>query len=218
MARLSSSPGVIDIGSGLEYLSGSGPTGDSPVVVTFDDGTADFVEVALPVLARYRVPAVLYLATDFIETGRSFPDAGRPTSWPALVDALSTGLVTIGSHTHSHLLLDRCDPDLAASDIARSVGVIEDRLGVRAEHFAYPKALLGSPDVQAIVRETFRSAAVAGTRPNPFAAYDPYRLFRSPVQVEDGLGFFSAKVRGGMALEDRLRRTVNRRRMAGATY
>jgi len=43
-----------------------------------------------------------------------------------------------------------------------------------------------------------------------------YRLGRSPVQVADGMGWFRRKARGGMALEDDVRRVANRRRYAGA--
>jgi peptidoglycan/xylan/chitin deacetylase (PgdA/CDA1 family) len=216
--RITPSPGVVGIASALGLLRDAPSTDEPPVVVTFDDGTADFVEVALPVLVRYRVPATLYVATEFVDSGRDFPDAGRPASWSALRDAVSTGLVTIGSHTHSHLLLDRSDPKRAASDIARSVGLIEEHLGQTPEHFAYPKALLGSPAVESIVRDTFRSAALAGTRTNLLGAADRYRLNRTPVQVQDGLRYFDGKVGGGMRLEDDIRRAVNRLRQAGLTY
>jgi hypothetical protein len=75
----------------------------------------------------------------------------------------------------------------------------------------------GSPAADQAVRARFRSAAVAGTRPNPFGATDPYALARSPVQRSDGLRWFERKVAGGMALEDALRRLLNRRRYASAT-
>jgi peptidoglycan/xylan/chitin deacetylase (PgdA/CDA1 family) len=200
----------------LTALAGPVPSEPDPVVVTFDDGTADFVDVALPILERHRVPAVLYLATDFIEQGRPFPNAGTPCSWAALRDALATGLVTVGSHTHTHALLDRAPPDAAADEIERSVGLIGERLGVRAEHFAYPKAVAGSVAADALVRRRFRSAVLAGTRPNPYGRTDPYRLARSPIQAADGMRWFRRKVDGGMTLEDDLRRLLDRRRYAGA--
>ena len=200
----------------LSALAGPPPGGVDPVVVTFDDGTADFVDEALPVLVEHRVPALLYVATQFIDEAQSFPDAGTPASWPGLADAVSTGLVTIGSHTHSHLLLDRADPAVVAAELDRSCALIEDRLGVAADHFAYPKAVPGSSAAEAMVRERFRSAALAGTRPNRYGATDPYRLARSPIQVSDGMRWFDAKVGGGMGLEDQLRRVLNRKRYAGS--
>jgi peptidoglycan/xylan/chitin deacetylase (PgdA/CDA1 family) len=215
--RIAVTPGVMDIDSALSALGGEAPSGPDPVVVTFDDGTADFVEVALPVLARYKVPATLYVATDFVESGRSFPDAGTPASWQALNDAVSTGLITIGSHTHSHALLDRLPTHLIAEELERSVSLIAERLGVAARHFAYPKAVPGSPQAETAVRERFASAALAGTRANAYSVTDPYRLARSPVQVDDGLGFFALKVAGGMRLEDDVRRLANGRRFDGAT-
>jgi peptidoglycan/xylan/chitin deacetylase (PgdA/CDA1 family) len=193
----------------------AGPPGAPPVCLTFDDGTADFVEEALPELVAHRVPATLYVATDFVETGRLFPDDGRPVSWAGLRDALSTGLVTIGSHTHTHRLLDRVKGPEAADELDRSIGLIEDRLGVACPHFAYPKALLGSPPAEREVRQRFRTAAVAGTRPNPYGNTDLHRLQRSPVQVGDGMRWFRRKASGGLGLEDDLRALRNRRGYAG---
>jgi peptidoglycan/xylan/chitin deacetylase (PgdA/CDA1 family) len=190
--------------------------GRPPVCLTFDDGTADFVDEALPELVAHRIPAALYVATDHIESGRPFPNEGRPASWSGLRDALSTGLVTIGSHTHTHRLLDRADGAEAAAELDRSIGLIEDRLGVACRHFAYPKALLGSPAAEQEVRRRFRTAAIAGTRPNPYGATDLLRLRRSPIQVADGIRWFRRKASGGMALEDDLRTLRNRGRYAGA--
>jgi peptidoglycan/xylan/chitin deacetylase (PgdA/CDA1 family) len=212
MAALSDRAVTID--AALEALATGSTPGPAPVFVTFDDGTADFVDVALPILVEHRVPVVLYAATAFIEEGRPFAHAGTPASWSGLADAVSTGLVTVGSHTHTHTLLDRIAPDDVADELDRSRQLIEDRLGVSAAHFAYPKAVLGSPEAERAVRERFRSAALAGTRVNAFGATDPHRLARSPIQVSDGMRWFTAKVGGGMALEDRLRQVLNRRRYA----
>jgi peptidoglycan/xylan/chitin deacetylase (PgdA/CDA1 family) len=208
---------VLTLDAALDALRSPSAGSTGQVVVTFDDGTADFVDVALPILVRHRVPATLYIATDFVERGRSFPDGGTPLSWPAVRDALATGLVTLGSHTHTHALFDRVDPATAADELRRSTGLLAERAGVRAEHFAYPKALAGPAPVERVVRETFRSAAVAGTRANAYGRTDPWRLARSPVQRADGMRFFEQKVSGGLRLEDDVRRLVNRVRYLGAT-
>jgi peptidoglycan/xylan/chitin deacetylase (PgdA/CDA1 family) len=207
---------AVTLDHALSALASTPGPGPDPVVVTFDDGTADFVEEALPVLVEHGIPAVLYVATAFVDEGRPFRHDGAPASWASLAEAVSTGLVTIGSHTHGHVLLDRAEPTVVADELARSRGLIEDRLGVSADHFAYPRAVPGSAAAEALVREQFRSAALAGMRANRYGATDPYRLARSPIQVSDGMRWFQAKVDGGMELEDQLRRVLNRKRYAGS--
>jgi peptidoglycan/xylan/chitin deacetylase (PgdA/CDA1 family) len=209
-------PRAVPLGDALDALDGPAPAVD-PIAVTFDDGSADVVDVAVPLLVEAGVTATLYLATGYVEEQRELPGAGRPPSWAGLADAVATGRLEIGSHTHGHVLLDRLSPSEAAADLDRATGLIEDRLGVTPLDFAYPKAVAPSPAVDALVRERFRSAALAGTRPNPYGATDRFRLARSPVQVADGMRWFRAKADGGMAFEDTLRRRLNRRRYADAT-
>ncbi len=187
-----------------------------PVVVTFDDGTLDWVENVQPVLEKHRVPATFYVATDFVERGQCFPDGGVPVSWAGLRDLLSSGFVTIGSHTHRHLLLDRLSAREVGDELDRSIGLIGERLGVQASHFAYPKAVAPSPEAEEMVRQRFLTAALAGTKANPFYGSDLHRLQRSPVQTSDGMGYFRRKTSGGMSAEDYLRRLLNRRRYADA--
>ncbi|HQR11690.1 MAG TPA: polysaccharide deacetylase family protein [Casimicrobiaceae bacterium] len=45
-----------------------------PVCVTFDDGYADNAEVALPILARHKVPATFFVATTYLNGGRMWND------------------------------------------------------------------------------------------------------------------------------------------------
>jgi peptidoglycan/xylan/chitin deacetylase (PgdA/CDA1 family) len=216
MAWLAASGLVVSLDDAVGLLAAPGGSA-SRVVVTFDDGTADLVDEALPILRRHGVPATFYVATDFVERGRPFPDDGQPISWAGLAECVSSGLVTIGSHTHTHALLDRLPPPAVADELDRSVELIGERLDVVARHFAYPKALPGSAAADQAVRSRFDTAAVAGTRPNPYGRTDLYALQRSPIQTTDGMRWFEHKARGGLWAEDAVRRVVNRRRYVGAT-
>jgi peptidoglycan/xylan/chitin deacetylase (PgdA/CDA1 family) len=217
MQALAATGRVRSLDDALDALSAPTPPAADPVVITFDDGTADFAELAVPILARHGLPATLYVATDFIERGVPFPNDGTPLSWDALRDTQSTGLVTVGSHTHHHALLDRLPPAEITTELARADDLIAERLGAPPTHFAYPKAVAGSSAADAAVRGRYRSAALAGTRPNRYGATDAHRLARSPIQRSDGERWFDAKVAGGMGLEDRLRDLLNRWRYRGAT-
>jgi hypothetical protein len=97
------------------------------------------------------------------------------------------------------------------------VGLLADRVGVAARHFAYPKALPGSPAADAEVRRRFTTAAMAGTHLNRWTGTDLHQLARTPIQVTDGMRWFARKADGGLRLEDQLRRRVNRSRYAEAT-
>ena len=217
MADLAASGRVRSIDAALDALDAldADDAAADPIVVTFDDGTADFAEVAHPVLERHRIPTTIYVATDFVDRGVDFPHAGRPLSWAALRDTAASGLVTVGSHTHTHALLDRLPAPEIAAELDLADALIAEHVGQPVRHFAYPKAVAGSSPADAAVRERYRSAALAGTHPNAYRATDPHRLSRAPIQTSDGMRFFRAKVAGGMRFEDTLRDAANRWRYRG---
>jgi peptidoglycan/xylan/chitin deacetylase (PgdA/CDA1 family) len=165
------------------------------VVVTVDDGYRDFHDTVLPLLVRYRVPAVLYLATGLVAGESSAPDPAEALTWAQLAEAVATGLVTVGAHTHGHTDLSRATERVCQDEMARSKGLVEDRLDVACRHFAYPWAV-ASPVADRAARRLFDTAALDAWRSNRAGAVDPWRLGRTPVLASDGLAFFRAKVKG----------------------
>lgn len=176
------------------------------VVVTVDDGYRDFSDTVLPLLERYRVPAVLYLATSLVAGEGPGPDDPDALTWSQLAEAVASGLVTVGAHTHGHTDLSRAPEQICHDEMARSKELVEDRLGVACRHFAYPWAV-GSAAADRVARRLFDTAALDAWRTNRAGAVDLWRLGRTPVLASDGLTFFQAKVKGrldGEALAYRL--------------
>jgi peptidoglycan/xylan/chitin deacetylase (PgdA/CDA1 family) len=223
MAALAESGRVTTLDAALDWLgtpaatAGPAEIKGPPIVVTFDDGTEDLADIATPILERYAIPATLYVATEFVDRDIRFPADGKALSWASLAEMVATGLITVGSHTHTHALLDRLSPVAAAIEIGTSGRMIDDHIGQLPRHFAYPKAVAAPPSVERLIRSSYRSAALAGTRANRRGHTDLHRLARSPIQLSDGMRWFEHKVGGGMALEDDLRRGVNRWRYARST-
>jgi len=186
----------------------TGPGCADGVVLTFDDGTADFADHVVPALVDAGLPALLYLASGFVEDGRPFAPGVPPVTWSALRDAAQTGIVTVGSHTHDHLVLRRLAPAAARDNLLRSVDTIGDRLDCRPLHFAYPKAVIPPASVAHEVRRLFSTASVAGNRVNTGDRHDRYRLTRSPVRSGMGIDGFLNLARGGGRLEGGLRAAV----------
>ncbi len=180
------------------------------VVVSFDDGLRDFHERVVPALVERGVPAILYLATGLVhgEGPAHVPDRERLT-WSHLLECVGTGLVTIGSHTHTHADLGHASEREAAEEMQRSKDLIEDRIGVVCRHFAYPWAV-ASPGAELAARRIFASAALDAWRTNRRGRIDPHRLGRAPVLRADGRFFFGAKRVGALDGEALLYRALRR--------
>jgi peptidoglycan/xylan/chitin deacetylase (PgdA/CDA1 family) len=199
----------------LDLLAGGGQVrslddaleGEGSVVITFDDGTRDFYEHALPLLVDRGLPSVLYLATSMAEEDPA--PAGAGISWPMVRDSVATGLVTVGSHTHGHVNLARMTEEAAADEMRRSKELIEDRVGIDCRHFAYPWGKT-SPGADRAGRRLFDTAALDGWRTNRRGSIDRHRLGRTPILRSDGVTFFRAKVLGMLDSERYLYRALRR--------
>lgn len=206
---------VITIDQATDELRSTEPV-QPGVVLTFDDGTADWLEVVAPILVRHGAPATFYLTTGYPEGSSDLPDGETPLSWAGVEELASLDLATIGSHTHTHSLLDRLAPSAIDDELDRSIGLIAEHIGVSPAHFAYPKALAPSAAADSAVRARFTTAVIAGTRANSNTA-DLHLLLRSPIQAADSMSDAHKKFDGGLGFEDALRRRVNTVRYRGRT-
>lgn len=62
---------VIGLDDLLEFRKGA-PLPPNPVLITFDDGYLDNIEVALPILQRHGMKAVFFIATSYVNERRLF--------------------------------------------------------------------------------------------------------------------------------------------------
>ncbi len=100
------------------------------VVLTFDDGYADFYTAAAPELRRYGFTATTYVVTGFV---------GRPgyLTWPQVSQLDHQGF-TIGAHTVHHVALGRLPLAPASWEMAQCKATLEAVLGHPVNHLAYP--------------------------------------------------------------------------------
>ncbi|KTS26016.1 hypothetical protein NS228_01210 [Methylobacterium indicum] len=105
-------------------------------LVTFDDGYADTVEVALPVLRAAGVPAILFLVSDWLDA----PPASPPGPYVdrEMVRIWLDAGMEIGSHGRSHARIATLDDVAAEREIAGSRRALAVETGQRVRHFACP--------------------------------------------------------------------------------
>lgn len=152
-----------------------------PVVLTFDDGFADFYSAALPALRHHGFNATLYIATSFVEgTSRWLENIGegnRPMlTWEQLAEINASG-IECAAHTHTHPKLDMLPPSTARDEIVRSKELLEDHLSQRISSFAYPFGFYSSR-VMRIVRESGFDSACAIRRKMSSLHDNAYALAR----------------------------------------
>jgi peptidoglycan/xylan/chitin deacetylase (PgdA/CDA1 family) len=172
---------------------------EQTVVITFDDGFADFAEHALPVLQRYELTSTMYVVTGCVGSTstwlESVDEGDRPMLGWSDIEALVQAGVEIGAHTHSHPQLDVINRDTAWEEIRRSRGVLQDRLGHEIPSFAYPFGFHG-PRIRALVeRAGFTSAcAVKDALSGP--GDDPLAIARVIVPGDTSIGTLSDLLAG----------------------
>jgi peptidoglycan/xylan/chitin deacetylase (PgdA/CDA1 family) len=128
-----------------ELLAGHG-RGNWParsLMLTFDDGLADFASDALPLLAGAGFSAVVFVVAGRL--GGSTDDIGWPGRVPArrLLDTgalheVAASGVEIGSHSLSHASLSHLPPESIAREILDSRATLEDIMGRPVRSFSYP--------------------------------------------------------------------------------
>lgn len=121
-------------------LRGEGGRPARPIVLSFDDGYADFHREALPVLLRYGCTATLFLTTGWVadaaEPAASTPPE-RMLTWRHISEVAAAG-VELAAHGHSHAQLDQLPPAALARELRLSKTLLEDRLGRDVAGLAYP--------------------------------------------------------------------------------
>ena len=149
------------------------PTAEKKTVaITFDDACRSVFEQAFPVLARFGLPATVFVPTAYAGTDLPMGWAGFDRwlgtphegelaclPWEALRTLADAGW-EIGSHTHSHPRLPTLSDDALARELRESREHLEAQLGRRCRSVAYPYGVADDRVADATRAAGYRSGAV----------------------------------------------------------
>jgi len=151
---------------------------ERPVVLTFDDGLADFYHSAFPVLRQYNFHATLYVVTAYVNGTslwlRNKGEEMRPMlSWEQIQEMSAQG-VECGGHSHTHRQLDILSATRARDEIVRCKEELEHYLQHQILTFSYPYGYY-TAGIQRMVRDAGYTSActvqyeISSPNDSPFA-------------------------------------------------
>jgi len=136
------------------------------IAITFDDGYEDNYLEAYPVLKGLGLPATIFIIPAMIGT------PGYLT-WDQVIEMSESGVITIGSHTMSHLWLpDQIDQRLVP-EIAGSKRAIESHIKKDVNTFSYPLGGFDRNAREKVIEAGYKIAAAT----NPGRKYPKHDLF-----------------------------------------
>lgn len=168
----------VPLGVLADRLTGrGGPLPPRPVVLTFDDGFADLPGPTAEALAERALPATAYLTTGAITPGRASLLPPAPMMTLAQVPSLEWHGMEVGAHTVTHPQLDTLRAPELDRELRESRATLEDVLGHRVTHLAYPHGY-NSRAVRGAVRRAGYASAVAVRHALSSETDEPYRIAR----------------------------------------
>jgi peptidoglycan/xylan/chitin deacetylase (PgdA/CDA1 family) len=177
----------------LVWCRGGGTLPPKAVLLTFDDGYADFPDHALPILQRWGFGAVVFVVTKKIAATNSW-DAALLISASQIRECSKLG-IEFGAHSRTHPNLTLLSDAQLREELRGSGEDLSAIIGTRVNSFAYPYGY-SNEHVCALAREFYDLAFTCDEGVNECDT-DPYRLRRTMVQPGDLLVDLACRVRWG---------------------
>lgn len=178
------------------------------VAITFDDGYADNLHYALPILERHDAKATIYVVVDRHDRDwstykKAHHNSGELAREAKLSDdeirhLVASGRIEIGSHTLTHCNLATTSVDAKRHELLASREQLEALTGMPVRSFAYPFGIYSTADVQ-LAREAGYETAVTTVEGIDalMPRLEPLDLQRVKVSGKDNQLAFIMKMRGG---------------------
>jgi peptidoglycan/xylan/chitin deacetylase (PgdA/CDA1 family) len=169
-----------------QYVDGQreGTLPERPVLITADDGYADFASNAQPILAKRDLPSTLYVTTGAL-ADRPADSVLPPAAMLRCADLaeLETAGVEIGAHSQTHRQLDLLPGKAVAEEVYLSRDLLADVLGHRIRSFAYPHSYWRAQVRRMVAEAGFDSACAVG---DAFSSARDHPLALSRLMIRSG--------------------------------
>lgn len=136
----------VDFDEACDLVVSNANINTSLACFSFDDGFEEVANNIVPVLKALNVNCCIFVNPAFIDASdqeredfytNRFHLCKKPSGWSALGDFVNSGGI-VGSHTNNHYRLSELDESNARTEIVKSKQIIEEKLNVSCNYFAWP--------------------------------------------------------------------------------
>ncbi|MFB7453041.1 polysaccharide deacetylase family protein [Streptomyces sp. NPDC056194] len=128
------------------------------VGLTFDDGYADFLDSALPLLQRHGFTATVYVLPGRLGGENGWDSAGprKPLLDEDGIRRIADAGMEVGSHGLRHVPLTEADDTALAAETRHSRELLEEMTGRPVEGFCYPYGQVDPRVIRAVRKAGYR--------------------------------------------------------------
>ena len=175
--------------------------------ITFDDGYADNLLQALPLLKKYAARATLYLVVDRFDRDwsvarKAHHDDGELAKEAKLSDEqvvvlLESGCIELGSHSMTHANFLTLSADEVLYELQASKHSLEKRFNVAVRSFAFPFGLYTAEQVALVEQAGYQSAVTTEEGIESLRDANRLELKRVKISGKDNWLAFLVRMRSG---------------------
>lgn len=178
-----------------------------PVIISFDDGYKNNLNLACPLLEKYRFPAIFFLTTAFLGKTNTWDKGAEPIMDISDLHTLSAikGM-HIGLHSHNHINYERSSLEDVERDLGTCMEILEKNAIPFCPVLAYPygkyplKNKQKRADMDAILKKSgIRYALRIGSKINRLPITSPYTMTRTNIRGDESFFTFTIKLKKGRA-------------------
>lgn len=173
------------------------------VLITFDDGYVNNLDLLIPLLVQYNFKATLFIPFEFIGKKDEWWTNSQEIMTVDQLKSLDQNYVQLGWHSYSHQSYKKLSINEIKEDLLKSKNVIEVNSLPVAPIFAYPFG--NFPKDQEKQNQLFalfnefglQYAFRIGNKLNPFPLSNPFLVKRIDIKGTDGMAAFRWKLKFG---------------------
>lgn len=176
---------------------------NKPVLITFDDAYLNNLELAYPVLKKYKFKATIFVPSAYIGKTSSWDVAAEPLLSVEQLQALDKEIFSLGLHSHQHKSYQNLSSDEIRDDLEQNINFFKQHNIDFIPAFAYPfGARPKSKNQQVVMYQILKELGIKfafriGNRLNIWPSKNLYQIQRIDVRGVDSFNVFKRKLKWG---------------------